>query len=54
MPVKYTKEKLEQVVVKSISIQDVARIIVGKPVGRNHHQHIKKMIAKFNISQIIF
>lgn len=47
---KYTKEKLEYAVSKSTSIQDVARILLGKPVGGNQHQHIKKMIQKFSIS----
>lgn len=47
---KYTKEKLEAAVSKSISIQDVARIVLGKPVSGNQHQHIKKMIRKFGIN----
>lgn len=47
---KYTKEKLEEAVSKSISVQDVARIILGKPVSGNQHRHIKKMIQKFNIN----
>ena len=47
--IKYTKEKLEVAVSKSTSIQDVARIIIGKPVGGNQHQHFKKMIIKYGI-----
>src|SRR5258708_33920335 len=46
---KYTKERLEAAVLKATSIQGVARIILGKPVSGNQHQHIKKMIQKFNI-----
>lgn len=49
MPIKYTKEKLESVVRKSISIQDIARAFIGKPVTGNQHQHIKKMILKYGI-----
>ncbi|MCR4306090.1 MAG: HNH endonuclease [Candidatus Daviesbacteria bacterium] len=45
----YTKEKLETAVLKSTSIQGVARVILGKPVSGNQHQHIKKMIRKFGI-----
>ncbi len=47
---KYTKEKLEAAVLESISVQGVARIILGKPVSGNQHQHIKKMIQKFGIN----
>lgn len=47
---KYTKEKLEAAVSNSISVQGVARIILGKPVSGNQHQHIKKMIQKFGIN----
>ena len=46
---KYTKEKLESAVVQSTSIQDVARIILGKSVSGNQHQHIKRMTKKFGI-----
>lgn len=47
---KYTKERLEAAVPESISVQGVARIILGKPVSGNQHQHIKKMIQKFGIN----
>lgn len=47
---KYTKEKLEAAVPESISVQGVARIILGKPVSGNQHRHIKKMIQKFGIN----
>lgn len=46
---KYTKEKLEAAVLKSTSVQGVARMILGKPVSGNQHQHIKRMIRKFGI-----
>lgn len=46
---KYTKERLETAVLRSTSVQDVARIILGKAVSGNQHRHIKKMIQKFNI-----
>ncbi len=46
---RYTKEKLEVAVSKSISVQGVARIILGKPVSGNQHQHIKRMIIKYGI-----
>ena len=46
---KYTKEKLESAVRESLSVQDVARILLGKPVSGNQHQHIKRMIKKFGI-----
>lgn len=46
---KYTKEKLEYAVSKTLSVQGVARIILGKPVSGNQHQHIKKMIKKYAI-----
>ena len=46
---KYTKEKLEAAVLSATSIQDVARIILGKVVSGNQHQHIKRMIKKFDI-----
>lgn len=51
---KYTKEKLEAAVLKSTSVQGVARIILGKEVSGNQHQHIKKMIQKFNIDSSHF
>ena len=51
---KYTKEKLEDAVLKSISIQNVARIILGKPVSGNQHKHISKMIQKFGIDMTHF
>lgn len=47
---KYTKEKLEAAVLESTSVQGVARIILGKPVSGNQHQHIKKMIKKYGIN----
>ena len=47
---KYTKEKLEAAVLESISVQGVARIILGKPVSGNQHRHIRKMIQKFGIN----
>lgn len=47
---KYTKEKLEYAVSKSISVQGVARMILGKPVSGNQHQHIKRMIKKYEIN----
>lgn len=47
---KYTKEKLQTAVAKSFSFQDVARIVLGKAVSGNQHQHIKKMINKFGIN----
>lgn len=47
---KYTKEKLEVAVLKSSSVQGVARIILGKVVSGNQHQHIKKMIQKYGIN----
>ena len=46
---KYTKEKLADAVSKSLSIQEVARILLGKSVSGNQHQHIKRMIRKFEI-----
>lgn len=49
MSVKFTKELLEEAVSKSVSVQDVARIVLGKPVSGNQHQHLKKMISKNNI-----
>lgn len=51
MPIfrKYTQEKLAAAVSISTSVQDVARIVVGRPVGGHQHQHIKKMIQKFEI-----
>lgn len=51
---KYTKEKLEAAVLKATSIQGVARIILGKPVSGNQHQHIKKMIQKYDINSSHF
>lgn len=47
--VKYTKDKLEDAVLKSTSVQGVARILLGKPVSGNQHQHIKKMLRKYEI-----
>lgn len=49
MGFKYTKEKLGSAVAQSTSIQGVARIILGKSVSGNQHQHIKRMIKKFGI-----
>jgi hypothetical protein len=49
MALKFTKEKLADAVSKSTSVQDVARLLLGKPVGGNQHQHLKRMIRKFNI-----
>lgn len=46
---KYTREKLEAAASESISIQGVARIILGKPVSGNQHQHIKRMLIKYGI-----
>lgn len=46
---KYTKEKLEAAVLSSTSTQGVARIILGKSVSGNQHQHIRRMIDKFGI-----
>lgn len=46
---KYTREKLEAAASESFSVQDVARILLGKPVSGNQHQHIKRMIKKFRI-----
>lgn len=51
---KYTKEKLEAAVLESFSVQGVARIILGKPVSGNQHQHIKRMIKKFEIDTTHF
>lgn len=51
---KYTKEKLEAAVIKSTSVQGVARLILGKPVSGNQHQHIKKMILKYEINSSHF
>ncbi len=47
---KYTKEKLEFAVSKSLSVQGVARVLLRKTVSGNQHQHIKKMIKKYNIN----
>ncbi len=47
--IKYTKEKLEDAASKATSIQGVARIVIGKSVGGTQHQHLKKMIKKYNI-----
>ncbi len=49
MYIKYTKEKLEAAAVRSTSVQDVARILIGKPVGGNQHQHFKRMLFKYGI-----
>lgn len=49
MALKYTKERLETAVLETTSIQGVARILLGKPVSGNQHQHIKKMILKYSI-----
>lgn len=46
---KYTKERLEAAVLKTTSVQGVARLLLGKPVSGNQHQHIKKMIRKYGI-----
>ena len=51
---KYTKEKLEVAVLESLSVQDVARIVLGKSVSGNQHQHIKRMIKKFGIDSSHF
>ena len=51
---KYTKERLEAAVSKTTSVQGVARIILGKPVSGNQHQHIKKMIQKYGINHSHF
>lgn len=48
--IKYTREKLEYAVLKSVSVQGVARMLLGKPVSGNQHQHIKKMIKKYDIN----
>ena len=34
---------------KSSSVQDVARLLIGKPVGGNQHQHFRRMILKYGI-----
>ena len=47
---KYTKERLEAAVSESLSVQAVARIILGKSVSGNQHQHIKRMIQKYGIN----
>jgi hypothetical protein len=47
---RYTKKKLEIAAAKSFSVQGVARILLGKPVSGNQHQHIKKMIIKYSIN----
>lgn len=47
---KYTKEKLEAAVSQTTSVQGVARLLLGKPVSGNQHQHIKRMIKKFEIN----
>lgn len=49
MKVKYTKEILAKAVSKSVSIQDVARQLIGKPVGGNQHQHLRRMILKYGV-----
>ena len=54
MFVKFTKEKLVAAVTRSSSVQDVARILIGKPVGGNQHQHLKRMIVKHNIDHSHF
>lgn len=51
---KYTKEKLEAAVLESLSVQDVARILLGKPVSGNQHQHIKRIIQKYGIDSSHF
>lgn len=51
---KYTKERLEAAASKATSVQGVARIILGKPVSGNQHQHIKKMIQKYGINHSHF
>lgn len=50
MATKYTKEKLESAVLKTTSVQGVARILLGKSVSGNQHQHIKRMIKKYSIN----
>jgi|SRR3989344_3963870 len=47
---RYTRENLELAIAKSLSVQGVARNLLGKPVSGNQHQHIKKMINKFNLN----
>lgn len=49
MKVKYTKEMLTEAVSRSTSVQDVARKLIGKPVGGNQHQHFRRMILKHSI-----
>ncbi len=49
MRFKYTFESLQAAVSESYSVQEVARRLLGKNVGGNQHQHIKKMIQKFGI-----
>ena len=51
---KFTKDQLESAVSKSLSVQDVARILLGKPVSGNQHQHIKRMIIKFDLDSSHF
>lgn len=51
---KYTKERLEIAVSKSLSVQGVARILLGRPVSGNQHQHIKRMIIKYGIDSSHF
>lgn len=51
---RYTKENLEEAVAKSFSIEDVARILLGKTLTGHQHQHIQKMITKFNIDSSHF
>lgn len=51
---KYTKERLESAVLQSTSVQGVAKILIGRPVSGNQHQHIKKMIQKFGLDSSHF
>jgi len=48
--IKITQEKLKSAVLQSTSVQGVARILLGKPVGGNQHQHLKRMINKHGIN----
>ncbi len=41
---------LADAVSNSASVQDVARILIGKSVGGNQHQHFKRMILKYGIN----
>lgn len=52
-PYKYTKELLEPIVIKSISIAEVLRELRLKPTGGNH-RHIKGLILFFSIDMSHF